>query len=224
MCDSTVTVNLTVLPALTGSETSTICNNESVTVNGTVYDANNPSGTEVISNVGPFMCDSTVTVNLTVLPAIDTSVTVVNTTLTVGESGATYQWLDCNNGNEPIAGATSQTYEAVTNGDYAVQVTVGMCSETSACNNVTITGIDSEDATSGLEIYPNPTRGSFTLSIPDLKTASRLVVYSVLGKEIMNEVITNTITLVDIKGVENGIYFVRIQHGNKSITRRVVKY
>ncbi|MFT5778997.1 MAG: hypothetical protein ACI837_001954, partial [Crocinitomicaceae bacterium] len=59
---------LPALPGPTGSETSTICNNESVLVNGTIYDAGNPTGTEII--LGGPGCDSTVTINLTVLPAI----------------------------------------------------------------------------------------------------------------------------------------------------------
>src|SRR5690606_12275416 len=75
MCDSTVTINLNVLPALTGSVTNTICNEESIVVNGTTYDAGNPSGTEVFTGVGPGLCDSTVTINLTVLPALTGSVT-----------------------------------------------------------------------------------------------------------------------------------------------------
>ncbi|WP_170228033.1 beta strand repeat-containing protein, partial [Vicingus serpentipes] len=67
-CDSTVTINLNVLPVKTGTVSNTICSYESVLVNGTTYDASNPTGTEVITNVGPNNCDSTVTVNLTITP------------------------------------------------------------------------------------------------------------------------------------------------------------
>ena len=50
-CDSTVTVNLNVIPAKTGSVTTTICSTGSVVVNGTTYNAANPTGTEVFTNV-----------------------------------------------------------------------------------------------------------------------------------------------------------------------------
>src|SRR5690606_3645392 len=54
------------------------------------------------------------------------------------QGGATYQWLDCNNGNLPIGGATGQTYVPVVTGNYAVQVTIGGCTETSGCELITV--------------------------------------------------------------------------------------
>ena len=63
-CDSTVTVNLSFEPASTGLESYTGCQDDgySVTVGGTVYDQNNPTGTETL--IAANGCDSTVTVNL----------------------------------------------------------------------------------------------------------------------------------------------------------------
>ena len=224
MCDSLVTVNLTVVSTLTGSVTNTICNNDTIYVNGSAYHSGNPSGTELFTNVGPSMCDSTVTINLTVLPVIDTAVTVVNDTLTVAESGATYQWLDCNNGNSPIAGATSQQYITPTSGSYAVEVTVGGCVETSGCNTVTITGVDNyEPSVTNYQLFPNPTSGVFTVSISDLKEGARIIVYSVLGKEIINENLLSSTTIVNLKGSERGVYFVKIQNGKRIITKRIIK-
>ncbi len=164
-CDSTVTINLNVLPALTGSVTSTICHGDSVVVNGTTYNASNPTGTEVFTNVGTNGCDSTVTINLTVQNAIDTSVTQASNTLTSNEAGATYQWIDCGNGNVAISGATNQSYTATANGDYAVVVTVNGCTDTSACHTVTGVGIWESNFASALQVYPNPTRGNFTIDL-----------------------------------------------------------
>jgi sorbitol-specific phosphotransferase system component IIA len=58
-CDSTVTVNVTVLPEKTGIVDTTLCFGESVTVNGTVYNVTTIGATEVFTNIGPFNCDST---------------------------------------------------------------------------------------------------------------------------------------------------------------------
>ncbi len=72
-CDSTVTLNLTVTPALTNTTAATICN-------GTVYNWGsqvlNATGsyTQIFSSVGG--CDSIVTLNLTVSPAITGSIAV----------------------------------------------------------------------------------------------------------------------------------------------------
>ncbi|MEM6318586.1 MAG: SdrD B-like domain-containing protein [Bacteroidota bacterium] len=63
-CDSIITLTLTVNPSTTATVAYEGCENDgySVTVGGTIYDENNPTGTEVLTNANG--CDSTVTVNL----------------------------------------------------------------------------------------------------------------------------------------------------------------
>ncbi|TAK43538.1 MAG: T9SS type B sorting domain-containing protein [Saprospiraceae bacterium] len=70
-CDSTVTINLVFNPVSTGSETYTGCDGDgySVAVNGTIYNENNPTGTEVLLNY--LGCDSTVSVNLLFNPNVN---------------------------------------------------------------------------------------------------------------------------------------------------------
>lgn len=66
-CDSIVVVNLTVNPTYNNTVSATICSNETYTLaNGTVVTAAGPYTVTVPSVAN---CDSTVTVNLTVLPA-----------------------------------------------------------------------------------------------------------------------------------------------------------
>src|SRR5690606_24591537 len=66
-CDSIVTLNLTVLPALTSTVYDTICQGQTYTFNGNTY-SSSQSITATFSNAGG--CDSIVTLNLTVLPAL----------------------------------------------------------------------------------------------------------------------------------------------------------
>ena len=47
--------------------------------------------------------------------------------------GVEYQWLNCDNGYAPIAGAIAQSYQPEYEGDYAVEVTFGACIDTSNC-------------------------------------------------------------------------------------------
>lgn len=66
-CDSIVVVNLTVNPTYNNTVPATICSNESYTLaNGTVVTA---AGSYTVTVPSIANCDSTVTVNLTVLPA-----------------------------------------------------------------------------------------------------------------------------------------------------------
>ncbi len=71
---------------------------------------------------------------------VNTAVNQVGTTLTASASGAGYQWMDCH-GNAIIPGQTAQSYTPSVSGSYAVIVTQGSCSDTSACYSVYIVGV-----------------------------------------------------------------------------------
>jgi subtilisin-like proprotein convertase family protein len=67
-CDTLLKVNLNFYPTSASNYTATICQNESKTINGTIYNKDKLVGTEVIKNGAVTGCDSTVTVKLTLLP------------------------------------------------------------------------------------------------------------------------------------------------------------
>lgn len=94
-CDSTVTVNLIVLPELAGTNNSTICFEDSLIINGTTYNALNPTGTEIFTNIGDNGCDSTVTVDLDILPAVETTIDpALCATESIVVDGTTYDILN----------------------------------------------------------------------------------------------------------------------------------
>jgi len=61
-CDSTVNVSLSFESSLSTTLSSTLCPGESITVGETIYDEDNPTGTEVLTAIGG--CDSTVEISL----------------------------------------------------------------------------------------------------------------------------------------------------------------
>ncbi len=222
-CDSTVTVNLTVLPALTGSVTSTICNTDSIVVNGTTYNAANPTGVEVFTNVGPNGCDSTVTINLTVLPAIDVTVTNNSPSLTSNESGAVYQWLDCDNSFAMLTGETNQIFTASANGNYAVEVTVGGCVDTSACESVHNVGIDENDLFGGVNIFPNPAKNIINVTLEGINKAN-LTVYKIDGTLVyQNNGVAKDQTTIDLSGYSKGVYFLKLEANDQTKVYKVIK-
>ncbi len=107
-------------------------------------------------------CDSVIFIDLTI-NSIDNSVTQSGVTLTANASGLSYQWLDCDNAYQPVAGATDQSFTPAQNGNYAVAVSDGICTDTSACFNVAILSLD-ELSDNAFRIYPNPNNGTFRLS------------------------------------------------------------
>ena len=76
------------------------------------------------------------------LNSVANSVTQTGPLLDSDQSGAIYQWLDCDNGNQPINGETNQSYTPAITGNYAVEVNMNGCIVTSTCYLVDYSGIE----------------------------------------------------------------------------------
>jgi len=88
-------------------------------------------------------CDSIIAINLTVNPLPDITVSQVGAILTSNQAGAFYQWLDCDNAYSQIAGATGISYTPSNlTGNYAVEVDLSGCIDTSSCYLVDQTGVE----------------------------------------------------------------------------------
>lgn len=123
---------------------------------------------------------STQTQNIVMGNTVNIDVTQVGSLLTADASGATYQWLDCNNGYALVNGETNQTFTPTITGNYAVEITENGCVDTSACFLVDYTGLDNLSSASVL-VYPNPSiDGHFHIEFDGKITA--VVLYDLLGR------------------------------------------
>ncbi|XOV66692.1 MAG: T9SS type A sorting domain-containing protein [Fluviicola sp.] len=135
-------------------------------------------------------------------------------------SGASYQWINCE-GNIPIAGAISDTYQANTSGDYAVIVTIGGCSDTSACVNVDFSALSELQKTS-VSIFPNPTTEKLQVSWSGKVNAIQLVDLS--GRIVWEETtLAGQAHEIDLSRLAKGIYELQLFSGQSRITKKVVK-
>lgn len=64
-CDSIVQTTVSFYPLSSGNYSAEFCESASVNINGTIYDIDNPSGTEILEDQAQFGCDSILNVNLT---------------------------------------------------------------------------------------------------------------------------------------------------------------
>lgn len=138
-CDSTVITDLSFVPEIVFNQSFDECGGFSITVGTNIYDA---SGNYADTLVGAAGCDSIVNTNLTVAPSIDVTVSTSSITLTANQNGATYQWLDCDDNFSPLPGKTTKSFTATENGNYAVVVSMGNCSDTSACMPITTVSLN----------------------------------------------------------------------------------
>ncbi|MBN4072466.1 T9SS type A sorting domain-containing protein [Crocinitomix catalasitica] len=188
-------------------------------IDGITYTASNNTATFTLTAADG--CDSTVTLDLIVNgPAI--SVTQTGSTLTADEAGATYQWLDCP-AMTPIVGATSQVYTATANGDYAVIITNGGCTDTSTCYTVTGVSVIENDFGNELLVYPNPTDGNFSIDLGENYQTVSITMTDLSGKEILSKTYKEG-QLLNLKIDEPvGVYLLIIESGNKKAVIRLVK-
>ena len=151
-------------------------------INGTTYYEDNNSATLTLTNM--LGCDSVVTLDLTI-NEVDITTTAIGGVLNSNATGATYQWLDCNDAYSEIAGAINQTYTPIDDGDYAVKVTIGSCTDTSACIVVDGVGLNDNEELSQIHLYPNPNNGLFNINLGQVQatliqisSANGTIIYS----------------------------------------------
>ncbi len=209
----------------TGSATITVNNSTGpltytwVPSGGTSATASNlVAGAYTVTSIDPTGCTISQTLTITQPAAIDVSTQINNLTITANATGVNYQWIDCNNGNAAIAGETSQSFTATTNGNYAVVITSGACSDTSACVAITTTGIKNVSGKAGVSIYPNPISGMFTVA--GFETGTKIEVVNVIGEVVYKSVTTDTKTNIDLSNESNGVYFIKTING---FTYKIVK-
>ncbi|WP_300360185.1 ELWxxDGT repeat protein [Fluviicola sp.] len=129
-CDSTVTLNLTITHSNSGTDVQTACDSYDW-IDGNTYTSSTNTPIFVLQNAGG--CDSTVTLNLTVVPALPLTIENVfvfpsDANTCVGEAAITISGnanfeLDFDNGSQVI---TSTGYSLVTNlchGVHDLQIT-----------------------------------------------------------------------------------------------------
>ncbi|MCB9226180.1 MAG: T9SS type A sorting domain-containing protein [Chitinophagales bacterium] len=163
-------------------------------------------------------CDSTYRINLTIDTIPSAVITFNNFVLEATAGGYSYQWINCSN-NTPISGATNQSYTVTANGNYAVVVSNGLCSDTSACTAITNVGIkDINSLNAG--IYPNPTTGFVNIETDE--QIALVTIVDIQGKQLMR--FSGNNKTIDISSLNNGVYFLQLTaESNKTSIHKIIK-
>lgn len=182
-----------------------------------------PGTKQVKLTVTNLFCNPNLMDNIT-LPIVITdtqnsytnTVTVTDTSLSADRvlTGTTYQWVDCDNGNQPIAGETNQTFMPSSNGNYAVILTTNGCQSTSACYSFNILGTTDFLTNNRVVLYPNPTTGKiFTTIVPS--KIIKISIYDVLGQLVSEK--------MSLEGLKSGVYVVSIKTIDGDFTEKIIK-
>lgn len=181
------------------------------------------SGTYYQTTYDSLGCDSTIIINAQIdsLPLNTVSRNGFN--LIADDSTLSYQWLDCQNAYAPIAGDTNQTFIAIQNGSYAVELTNSLgCIDTSNCISIINVGIATQnESLNDIEVYPNPTKGSLFINLNNTQRDYAFRLFSIYGQLVQSKIITNSNSKELIFEGPTGIYLLEIS--NKLGQKRTIK-
>ena len=228
--------------------TTQLCGSDSITLTATLnntngnyfwstpsgdidIDNNNPNATLTIGDAGKYSLilqedeecyGKSLEIWITKVPLPDTSVTVQDNILTAVESAenTTYQWVDCQNNNTPISGATEQIFEPAENGEYAVIVTSeNGCADTSSCHVISTLSVENNPMLAKqITLYPNPTSNEINVQT-DLDV-SEIYVLDLQGKQLQK----TTSKEVSLSKLTSGIYLIKVKlKNNETWTSKVIK-
>ena len=155
-----------------------------------------------------------------IISGINTNVTKVGGVLTAEVSGATYQWINCEN-NTPVSGATSRIFIPENDGRYAVEISKLGCTELSDCYDVTVLGLDDSDKFQ-VSIYPNPVSEQLIITNALNKDLSIKLINS-LGQELYQTYSSDPIIQIDVRSLSNGVYFILMINEEYEFMKRIVK-
>jgi len=139
------------------------------------------------------------------------------------QNATTYDW-NFGDGNSVQNGPASVSHMYDEDGTFTVTVTLtndcGTETETTSITIIDYTGVG-ENTIEGLEVYPNPSRTTVNISIPNAEM-SEYRVFSISGAEVVGSTAFNSNTKVDVSAWESGVYFLTVTNGGITTTQKVV--
>ena len=164
-CDSIIETSLIVLNISNYTLDLDTC--EGIySINGKYFEFSGVYQDTTINYLG---CDSIIKYNLKISP-LDTTVNVdlsnTQPKLIANEIDAYFQWLLCDSLFYPIPNETSNTFYPTSNGKYSVEISRGICIDTSACYSIQSLGLKQSGlAKNEIRIFPNPSNGNFIIAL-----------------------------------------------------------
>jgi hypothetical protein len=151
---------------------------------------------------------------------IDNTITQSTTSLISNQTTGTYQWFNCDT-NTPISGETNQSFSPLNDGNYAVEVTNGSCTEMSLCVSFSVLSTE-EFQPNEIKVYPNPVDSVIKI---DNFTESKIdiTINNISGKVIKKTNSQKAHVEIEFDSTASGVYFVNIKSKTKASTYKIIK-
>jgi len=185
-------------------------------VDSTCSDYIGPSG-QIYDSTGVYLdtlqntdgCDSIIETTLTV-NSVNNLVNTTTNIMVAAQNNASYQWLDCNNGQVAVNGATAQLLSPPDPSDsYAVIVNYRGCIDTSDCYQLDGLGIRAEKSNT-IRLYPNPGKDQLRIHHPFINDGI-VQVYTNDGRLLHQQNLDSQgETQILLSDLKSGLYRIRI--------------
>jgi hypothetical protein len=205
-CDSTITIDLTVNQTTESHTTEKAC--DSFAWNGIVYTS---SGDYTFTTTNTAGCDSIANLHLTIDPTPPTPVITQAGTVLQSDAPEGNQWYDQNG---LINEAINQDYTVTVENTYYTIVSLSGCSSLpSNAIHVIVTGIESTETESRINVYPNPVSDEFTVEYDGFNDRSYLEIVNISGWVVYQGSFSRK-TTVQADNFLPGLYMIRVSNGN----------
>jgi hypothetical protein len=234
---TTVTVNSATAPTISASGSTTICQGDTVVLTSSSAQSYFWSGgvitqSVIVTSGGTYTvtitdangCTNSASETVTVNPLPPTPVITASVPDLTSSASTGNQWYF--NGNI-IAGATSQNYTPVQNGDYTVIVTdANGCTAVSAAFDVNWVSISDIYGGAEISVYPNPVSDNLMIELININDAKAdIFITNALGQMVKSELrnsSSETKWKINVSELQEGIYFVHLRFESKTIVSKFV--
>jgi len=211
-CDSLVTVQLEVFESSISDILLTT--NDVVTYNDILY-TQAGNYTQTLQNVNG--CDSIIYIEVFILED-GWPLSVEGEDITHNVTGQSYQWVDCDNNNAPIPGATEQSFSPTQSGNYAVIVYGNEGDAMSDCVQFTYVGI-TEENTANVKVYPNPFSDIIVIDLED--TNAMYAIIDISGRRVKEGMLNQK--QLSLSDLSNGTYTLQVYTSQSNFALKIVK-
>jgi hypothetical protein len=119
--------------------------------------------------------------------------------------------LNCATNFSPIVGATNQSFTAITNGNYAVQITQGTCTGISECTTISNVSLLEENIKEVM-IFPNPSSDIITIST-NFNEATNYELIDAQGRIVLKGIFSEAKSILNLEALNPGAFLLKLENG-----------
>lgn len=220
-CDSIVKLHLTISKNKITFVNKVACSNFTWEATGKTYYFSDTAIKATLQSAAG--CDSIVYLNL-VIKNVDATAFLDGLTVKAKIPGLEYQWIDCEDGNAEIKGATRQIYAPITSGKFAVIVKDYSCTNQSECFtiNVPINSISTKSSEQ-FKVYPNPFTDQINIEFKQPLQNADIEIKELSGKSVFKQKFELVDKLNLPLDLPEGMYLIEIHSDQNYWVQKIAK-